>query len=118
MQYITPQSERHFRPSIRSAPLLSSPIRDAGIHVSSEPIDSLHVSVSLVVVQSVCLSVWRYSPAAGLQQAVPNLQGGHAEVCYPDVVLLIQQQILWLQVPVAVGQMNGEDCETKVDFFS
>jgi len=40
----------------------------------------------------------------------PHLQGGHAEVCYPDVVLLIQEQVLWLQVSVddAFGMQIGE----------
>ena len=40
------------------------------------------------------------SPAAGLQQAVPHLQGGHAEVRYPHIVLLVQQEVLRLQVSV------------------
>lgn len=42
-----------------------------------------------------------YSPTAGLQEAVPHLQGRHAEVCDPDVVFLIQKQVLGLQVSVA-----------------
>ena len=29
------------------------------------------------------------SPTAGFQQTVSDLKGGHAEVCYPDVVLLV-----------------------------
>lgn len=41
------------------------------------------------------------SPTAGLQQAVPHLQGRHAKVCNADVVLLIQKQVLGLQVSVA-----------------
>lgn len=43
-----------------------------------------------------------HSPAAGLQEAVPHLQGCHAEVGDADVVLLIQQQVLWLQVSVTM----------------
>lgn len=30
-----------------------------------------------------------YLPTAGFQQTVSNLKGGHAKVCYPDVVLFI-----------------------------
>lgn len=41
------------------------------------------------------------SPAAGLQQAVANLQRRHAEVCDPDVILLVQQKVFWFQIPVA-----------------
>lgn len=48
------------------------------------------------------------SPAAGLQQAVANLQRGHAEVCDPDVVLLIQQQVFWFQIPVAGEEVRVE----------
>lgn len=42
-------------------------------------------------------------PAAGFQQTVSDLKGGHAEVCYPDVVLFVEQQVLRLQIPVAEG---------------
>lgn len=41
------------------------------------------------------------SPTTCFQQAISDLQGGHAEIRDPDVVLLIQQQILRLQVSVA-----------------
>lgn len=46
------------------------------------------------------------SPAAGLQQAVANLQRRHAEVCDPDVILLVQQKVFWFQIPVA-GRKAG-----------
>lgn len=49
-----------------------------------------------------------HTPAAGLQQAVADLQGRHAKVRNTDVVLLIQQQVLRLQVPVA-GEGGGAD---------
>lgn len=42
-----------------------------------------------------------HSPTAGLQEAVPHLQGRHAEVRDADVVFLIQKQVLGLQVSVA-----------------
>lgn len=34
------------------------------------------------------------SPTTRFQQAIADLQRGHAEICYPDVVLLIQEKIL------------------------
>ena len=40
-------------------------------------------------------------PTAGLQKAVPHLQGRHTEVCNADVVFLVQKQVLGLQVSVA-----------------
>ncbi len=45
-----------------------------------------------------------HSPTAGFQQTVSHLQGCHAKICYPDVILLIQQQVLRLQVPVTVRE--------------
>lgn len=44
------------------------------------------------------------SPAARFQQAIADLQRGHAEICYPDVVLLIQEKILRFQVSVTGHQ--------------
>lgn len=49
----------------------------------------------------------RNSPTAGLQQTVPDLQRSHAKVRYPDVVLLIQQQVLWFQISVAAGLITA-----------
>lgn len=44
------------------------------------------------------------SPTARFQQAIADLQRGHAEICYPDVVLLIQEKILRFQVSVTGHQ--------------
>lgn len=44
------------------------------------------------------------SPAASFQQAVADLQRGHAEIRYPDVILLIQEKILRFQVSVTGHQ--------------
>jgi len=58
----------------------------------------------------VCVAVEeapRNSPTAGLQQTVPDLQRSHAKVRYPDVVLLIQQQVLWFQISVAAGLITA-----------
>lgn len=30
-----------------------------------------------------------YIPTTGFQQTVSDLKGGHAEICYPDVVLFV-----------------------------
>lgn len=40
------------------------------------------------------------SPAASFQQAIADLQRSHAEIRYPDVILLIQEKILRFQVSV------------------
>lgn len=50
-------------------------------------------------------------PAAGFQQTVSDLKRGHAEVCDPDVVLLVQQQVLRLQISVA--ERSTDETEMK-----
>lgn len=39
-------------------------------------------------------------PTARLQHRPDRLQRGHAKVGYLDVVLLVQEQVFWLQIPM------------------
>ena len=43
-------------------------------------------------------------PAGGLEQLVLGLEGGHAEVGDFDVVLVVEEQVFWLEVPVDNAQ--------------
>jgi hypothetical protein len=54
----------------------------------------------------------QYLPTTGFQHGALHLQRRHAEVRYPDVVLIIQQQILRLQVSMAATYTTYTTCTT------
>lgn len=81
-----------------SGPLISGnadvPIDVCSVHLKLLLQFILHLANSLISKPKVkalrlpCCDI-ENSPTAGLQQTVPDLQRRHAEVCYPDVVLLV-----------------------------
>jgi len=59
--------------------------------------------------------VW--TAARGFQHAAGWLQRSHPKVRYLNVILLVQQQVLGLQVPMAVSRNKSSiDCSSKGSF--